>query len=261
MDNSQLYNISIVSMILTYFLASILILLHMLFKTGLAKDFFTSLVKMSVQLLAAGYILTYIFQFNLFYLTTLIYVFMSLFASRIIYKKAKITITPMLYFTMLIVAFVDFIILLGFLLLIAKPNPFYDAQYLIPIAGMILGNTMNGAVLALNHYFNRISNDKKIIEAYLSCGATAFESSRFLLIDALKVAILPTLANMSGIGVVSLPGMMTGQILSGIDPIIAVKYQISIMVAINSGVTYVSLLLLLISIKVTFNKYGQLTNI
>jgi len=72
---------------------------------------------------------------------------------------------------------------------------------------------------------------------------------------------LPTLANMSGVGVVSLPGMMTGQILSGIDPIIAVKYQISIMVAINSGVTYVSLLLLLISIKVTFNKYGQLTNI
>jgi len=68
----------------------------------------------------------------------------------------------MLYFTMLIVAFVDFIILLGFLLLIAKPNPFYDAQYLIPIAGMILGNTMNGAVLALNHYFNRISNDKKL---------------------------------------------------------------------------------------------------
>jgi len=66
---------------------------------------------------------------------------------------------------------------------------------------------------------------------------------------------------MSGVGVVSLPGMMTGQILSGIDPIIAVKYQISIMVAINSGVTYVSLLLLLISIKVTFNKYGQLTNI
>lgn len=261
MDNSQIYNISIVSMILTYFFASILILLHILFKTGVATDFLTSIVKMSLQLLAAGYILTYIFQFNLFYLTTFVYIFMSFVASHIIYKKAKIRIKPMLYLTIIIVTSVDFTILLGFLILIAKPNPFYDARYLIPIAGMILGNTMNAAVLALNHYFNRISKDKKTIEAYLSCGATAFESSRSLIIDALKVAILPTLANMSGIGVVSLPGMMTGQILSGIDPIIAIKYQISIMVAITSGVTYVSLFLLLLSIKFTFNKYYQLINI
>jgi putative ABC transport system permease protein len=261
MSNPQIYNISIASMILTYFFASILLLLHILFKTGLAKDFFTSLLKMTIQLLAAGFILTYIFEFNIFYLTTFIYLFMSFFASRIIYKKAKVKIKIFFYTIMVTVTIVNFIILLGFLLFISRADPFYDAKYFIPIAGMILGNSMNAAVLALNHYYSRLSKDKKIIEAYLSCGATAYESSRFLVIDALRVAILPSIANMSGIGVVSLPGMMTGQILSGINPIIAVKYQISIMIAISSGLTYVSLLLLIFSVKISFNKYHQLINL
>lgn len=258
MDNSEIYNISIVSMILTYFFASILLLLHIIFKTSLAKDFFTSLLKMSLQLLAAGYILIYIFHLNLFYITTIVYLFMCFSASRIIYKKAKVKAKKIFYVTLLVVASVDFIIIIGFLIFINKPSPFYDARYFIPIAGMVLGNTMNAAVLALNHYYSRLIRDKKIIEAYLSCGATAYESTKFLVIDALKVAILPSLANMSGIGVVSLPGLMTGQILSGINPVIAVKYQISIMIAINSGVTYVSLLLLLLCVKNTFNKFYQL---
>lgn len=258
MDNTQIYNISIISMILTYFFASIILLLHILIKTSLAKDFFISLLKMSLQLLAAGYILIYIFHLNLFYLNTIVYLFMCFSASRIIYKKARIKIKRIFYITLFVITSIDFIIILGFLIFISKPSPFYDARYFIPIAGMILGNTMNSAVLALNHFFGRLTKDKKVIEAYLSCGATTYESCKFLVKDALKVAILPALANMSGIGVVSLPGMMTGQILSGINPIIAVKYQISIMIAINSGVTYVSLLLLILSVKNSFNKFYQL---
>jgi putative ABC transport system permease protein len=182
-------------------------------------------------------------------------------ASRIIYKKARIKIKRIFYITLFVITSIDFIIILGFLIFISKPSPFYDARYFIPIAGMILGNSMNTAVLALDYYYRRLSKDRKIIEAYLSCGATAYESSKFIVIDALRVAILPSIASMSGIGVVSLPGMMTGQILSGINPIIAVKYQISIMIAISSGLTYVSLLLLIFSVKISFNKYHQLINI
>lgn len=248
-------------MLLSYFFASILLLLHSLFKTELAKDFFISLVKMSFQLLIAGYLLIYIFRFNLFYLTTLMYLFMCIAASRIIYKKSRVKTKSIFPFALVIIATVDFVIIIGFLIFISKPNPFFDARYFIPIAGMILGNSMNSTVLALNYYYDRLVKDKKIIEAYLSCGATIFESSKFLFKDAIRVAILPALANMSGIGIVSLPGMMTGQILSGINPLIAVKYQIAIMIAINSGITYVSICLLIVCIRKSFNKYYQLTYI
>ena len=114
-------------------------------------------------------------------------------------------------------------------------DPWYDPRYTIPILGMILGNTMNGVSLGLDRLVSGAHQQRPAIEAQLMLGAEASEAMRGITRDAMRAALIPTINSMSATGLVALPGMMTGQILAGVEPVEAVKYQILIMFLIGGG--------------------------
>ena len=114
-------------------------------------------------------------------------------------------------------------------------EPWYQPQYLIPLLGMLLGNTMSGIAIALDGLTRQAAEGKPRIEARLMLGATWNEAIEDIRRDALRSGLIPIVNAMASAGVVSLPGMMTGQILAGSPPMEAAKYQLLIMFLISAG--------------------------
>lgn len=116
-----------------------------------------------------------------------------------------------------------------------RPDPWYEARYAIPLAGIVLGNVLNAASLALDSLLSSVVREKAAIEAQLCLGATSRQAMARILREAMRRGLLPVVNSMSAAGVVTLPGIVTGQILAGIDPMEAVKYQILLMFLLSGG--------------------------
>ena len=135
---------------------------------------------------------------------------------------------------------------------------FFESRYIIPISGMLLGNVLKGQIIFLNNFFTQIKDGEDSYFYLLSMGATKFEALREFYRRSIIASLQPDLANMATIGLVALPGMMTGQILAGASPFTAIKYQISIMLAIFC-IRGLSLLLTTFVInKVAFDGFSRL---
>ncbi|MCP5196922.1 MAG: iron export ABC transporter permease subunit FetB [Gammaproteobacteria bacterium] len=129
----------------------------------------------------------------------------------------------------------SFCVTLLALVVIIRVEPWYQPQYLIPLLGMMLGNTMSGVAIALDHLTRQTWDARGRIEARLLLGATWEEAIADLRRDALRSGLIPIVNAMAAAGLVSLPGMMTGQILAGSPPLEAAKYQLLIMFLISAG--------------------------
>ena len=121
------------------------------------------------------------------------------------------------------------------LLVIVQPDPWYLPQYSIPLLGMLLGNTLNGITLGLDNLTRSVWEKRTIIDGRLALGETWSNAISDIRHDSIRVGMIPIINAMSVAGLVSLPGMMTGQILAGTPPVEAVKYQILIMFLIAAG--------------------------
>jgi len=251
---ANIIDIKIFPMLLCYFFSGLLVTLYYLLKLEILYDFLVSLSRMTIQLVIAGFLLRYIFEINNITLVVLIFLIMSFFASYIILNKSTVKNREFIIYIIISLSFVGLTINYFFLTFIVGIKPWYDAVYFIPVAGMILGNTMSSSALLLERFFNDFNDNKKQIETYLTFGATPLEALRPSFNKSMRVAVLPTLTSMSGMGLVFLPGMMTGQILSGIDPLISIKYQIAIMLAIISSITFTSILLLTFAYRLKVGK-------
>ena len=117
---------------------------------------------------------------------------------------------------------------------IIRVEPWYLPQYSIPLLGMILGNALTGISLGLDRFAETLVRGRDRIELYLALGATRWEAARPVAQEAVRTGMIPILNSMTVVGLVSLPGMMTGQLLAGVPPTQAVKYQIVIMFLIAS---------------------------
>jgi putative ABC transport system permease protein len=142
-------------------------------------------------------------------------------------------------------------------LLLGRPNVM-DAQYAIPVAGMILGNCLRADIIGIRGFFTAIRLERKPFELTLAQGAALGEAIRPYVKRAVRDALAPTIASMATIGLVALPGMMTGAMLGGVAPIVAIKYQIAIMLAILCGTSLTVVSALLLSRRSGFTSYGIL---
>ena len=124
------------------------------------------------------------------------------------------------------------------LLVIVQPEPWYLPQYSIPLLGMLLGNTLNGITLGLDNLTRNAWEQKAVIEGRLALGETWSHAISDIRRDSIRVGMIPIINAMSVAGLVSLPGMMTGQILSGVSPLIAARYQIMVMCMIFGSTGY-----------------------
>lgn len=129
----------------------------------------------------------------------------------------------------------SFLITIIALLFIVKTDPWYTPQYAIPLLGMLLGNTMNGIALGMDRLVQTAWQQRTIIEQRLMLGQTAMQAVLEIKHDSMRAGMIPIINAMAAAGIVSLPGMMTGQILAGSEPIEAVKYQILIMFLVTAG--------------------------
>lgn len=219
---------------------------------GLLKPLLWGTVRTFVQLGLIGYALTYIFNVNNLFLIITIITVMCVIASRTATSRSPNTGRyPMVlgFVSLWVSTFLVGAIVVG---LIIAPEPWYSARIAIPIFGMILGNSMNGIALSLDRLFSEVRSRIPEVEALLSFGATPWEAVRDCVRVAVRAGMTPTINSLMVVGLVSLPGMMTGQILGGADPRLAVRYQIVVMLMITAAVAIGCLLLVMLSYKKMF---------
>lgn len=239
----------------------ILILLYIVRKRELnrEKEIIVATTRMTIQLILTGFILTYIFKNPNIFITILIVGFMEVFAISNILKRNKAKLSNELKNVITLSMLTGTLIsLIYFLLIVINIKPWFNPQYLIPLAGMIVGNSMTGISLGINKLIDGITNQRDMIECSLMLGATPKDACKSIIDNAFDSAILPTINSMVGMGIVFLPGMMTGQILSGSLPLVAIKYQIAIMLGILGSVSITVITFLNLGYKTFFNNRMQL---
>ncbi|WP_394144581.1 ABC transporter permease [Vibrio atypicus] len=202
------------------------------YQLGMAKESIISVLRMVVQLALVGLYLEYLFQLDSMGINLIWLLVMIAIGTSSIIGKAKLPLKA-LFVPVSLGLLVGLTPLLTLIcLFIVQPTPFYNAQYLIPMAGMLLGNSLGGNIVALQNFFGALEERRSEYEAAISLGASVKYATLPFLRHAIQKSLAPTLASMATMGLVTLPGMMTGQILGGANPLIAIKYQLMIMIAI-----------------------------
>ncbi|MEW5837515.1 MAG: iron export ABC transporter permease subunit FetB [Pseudomonadota bacterium] len=204
---------------------------------GLTRSLFVSSVRMVLQLLLVGLVLEALFRLDNPWLVALMGLIMLLVAGWEVVARQKRRLRGGWGYGIGLAAMAlpAFSLTVLSLTVLVGVKPWYAPQYAIPLLGMILGNTMTGIGLGFNRLTSGAASGRREIEAQLLLGQTMREATRRLRQDSLHTALAPTINMLAVAGLVSLPGMMTGQILSGTPPLEAVKYQILIMFLIATA--------------------------
>jgi len=224
----------------------------------LGRDIGVSLLRMTLQLGLVGFYLKTLFTLNNPWLNGLWILVMLVVADLTILRRAGLRRRQFFLATFLAVAASVLFSAAYLLLLVIRPPLLYDARYLVPLTGMILGNCLQGNVIALERFYTALRKNENEYLTYLLLGATRWEAVRPYFREAVKAAVNPALAGMATMGLVSLPGMMTGQILGGGEPWLAVKYQIAIMLCIFASTALASILNLKLSLDIAFDEFDVL---
>ena len=198
-------------------------------RLGLEGQLATAAVRSLLQLVGIGYILAFVFALdNLWAVLAVIAIMLTVAAivtrNRISQKLSR------LFLIAWGAIFASSALTLSYaILLVIQPPTWYEPQYLIPLAGMVIGNTVNGATIAGERLVSTIDRSRTEIETHLSLGATPQQAVASYRKAAIRAGLIPNLNQMAIVGMVTLPGMLTGQLLSGVDPLNAVYYQILIL--------------------------------
>ena len=233
-------NVAILSSLDLSIAAGLVVLLALLsfrLKLGLERQMIYSAIRMTVQLLLIGMVLQSLFASRAWWLIVLISLVMLLAAGAEVRSRLKHKIGGFFGFgvgagSMFISSFS---VTLLALLVIIRQDPWYEPRYAIPFLGMLLGNTMTGVALASDRMTSLFYEQREILEQRLMLGQTWKQAVQDLRRDCMRTGMIPIINSMAAAGLVSLPGMMTGQILGGSPPVEAVKYQILIMFLIAAG--------------------------
>ncbi|MDX1672209.1 MAG: iron export ABC transporter permease subunit FetB [Balneolaceae bacterium] len=206
------------------------------YKTGLNLKLAVATLRMTLQLMFVGYYLEFLFKLDNPWINLAWIFIMVVVADFATIDRSELKTKFKLVIPIFAATFFGIIVIdLFFLELVIQLPKFLAAQYTIPVTGMVLGNCLRSNVIGINAFYYSLKEQEERYRFYISTGATREEALFPFFREALKKSANPTLATMATIGLVSLPGMMTGQILSGSSPMIAIKYQIMIMLAIFSG--------------------------
>lgn len=202
---------------------------------GLGRQLALAAVRTVVQLLLVGYVLGWVFSVDRWYVVLALMALMTIIAGFAgaargthAYAGQRIDSLVSIWISAWLIAAVG-------LFAVMRIHPWYEPQYAIPILGMILGNTLTGVSLAIERMTETLTARRDRVEMALALGATRWEAARDAARAAVRAGMIPTLNQMAVVGIVSLPGMMTGQVLAGQSPLQAVRYQIVIMFLIAAA--------------------------
>jgi putative ABC transport system permease protein len=200
-------------------------------------------VRLVVQLLLVGYVLRAVFSLGSPVVTLLIVLLMTVVAAREVGARTERRLARFGNYAIAasVVTVATGVTAALALTTAIQPHPWWNPRYAIPLVGIILGSVLNAGSLSLDSMLEGASHDRTSIEAQLALGATYREALRPLIRSSARRGLVPIINQMSAAGIITLPGIMTGQILAGMDPVEAVKYQILLMflLAGSSGLTSV----------------------
>ncbi|HLR71338.1 MAG TPA: iron export ABC transporter permease subunit FetB [Pseudogracilibacillus sp.] len=258
MSGNDAIDFTIWQVIFAYVFILIVLLIVRIKKIPRQKLIIISALRMTLQLIIVGYILVYVLDNPHPIATVAIVLFMLSFAVFNVYQRTKPVITFPLKKMIALAMFIGISInLIYFMFVVLQLDPWYEPQYFIPISGMIIGKTMTGVSLGVNNLLTGLKEQKEKIEGALMLGASPKMATRSIINQAFDEAMLPTINAMVGMGIVFLPGMMTGQIIAGQSPITAVKYQLSVMLGVAGTVSITVLIFLHLAYKIFFNERQQ----
>ncbi len=233
-------------------------LVSLLLRLGLEKRLAIASVRTVVQLLLLGLVLRYVFEPSSHWLLAVIVAVMLLAASHSAVQRSESRfpgLTLLALISLAVSAMLTTVVVTG---LIVGVEPWYEPRYMIPLLGMILGNGLTGVSLCIDHLLTSLREKQGHIEMDLAMGATRWEAARGPLRDAVRRGMIPILNSMSVVGIVAIPGMMTGQILAGADPAEAAKYQIVVMFMIAAATSLCCIMMALLIYRRMFNSRHQL---
>lgn len=225
---------------------------------GLGRRLALGAVRTVIQLLLIGYVLRWIFANDAAWAVFAIAMVMILGAGRAAVKRSSRRFRGLharAFGTLFLTGFTTTIVVTAVVLRI---DPFYDPRSFLPLLGMVLGNGLTGISLALDDLLTAVHEKKDEIEMELAMGATPGEACRGPLRNAVRRGMIPMINSMMVVGIVSLPGMMTGQILAGADPLQAVRYQIVVMFMLAAGTAFGCMIIAFWVRRHVFDDHGRL---
>ncbi len=242
-------NISVEQMLIASSLIVVAMVISSWQKLGLTKNLFIGAIRACVQLMFMGYVLVWVFESTNFGLIVALLLFMIGLAA---YTAASRQGTDSINRRRVgLYSFLSIFLSSSFTLvfvtqIVIRIDPWYSPQYWVPLGGMIIVNSMNAAALGAERFFTELSARRFEVETLLAMGASPRQACRNLYRKAVSAAMMPTINSMMVVGLVSIPGMMSGQILSGVSPLLAIRYQLIVqfMVAATAAVTSCTLIML-----------------
>lgn len=254
----DLIQLDVVDLVLALGMIAITIGLSAWEQLGLELSLALAAARTILQLLVLGYLLAFVFAFDNPWAVIIVLAIMLTIAAVVarnqISKKYP-TLLPLVWVSIL----VSTVLTLSYTnLLVIQPEKWYEPQYLIPLAGIVVGNAMNAAAIAGERLVSTINASQLEIETHLSLGATPQQAVTQYRKDAIKAGLISTLNSMMVVGLVTLPGIMTGQLLSGINPLDAASYQILIMFMLAFANLITTLLVTYGLCRQFFNSVAQL---
>lgn len=226
-------------------------------RLGLERSLLIASVRMTVQLLLVGLILEWVFALRSPLPVLGIALVMAALAGVTAASRTQRRFAGIYWDSLLSVMGAAVLVTGAALAGIVRVDPWYNPQYVIPMLGMVLGNILNGITLGLDRFTAMLYERAALINSRLALGASRWEAARSEIREALRTALVPTINSMLVMGIVSLPGMMTGQILAGAAPVDAVRYQIVIVFMITSAAALGSLGAILLAYRRLFNRRHQ----
>jgi putative ABC transport system permease protein len=204
---------------------------------GVHRTLMIAAARMVVQLVLVGFVLRLIFAATSAWIIAAVIGAMLAAASREIGARSPRRLTGGWHLAIGALATVTATLPVALVVLTTalRPHPWYDPRHAVPLVGIILGTVMNAGSLAITTVVGAIARERTAIEARLSLGATREEALRPILHQAVLAGLLPTMNQMAAAGIITLPGIMTGQVLAGMDPLDAAKYQILLMFVLSTG--------------------------
>jgi putative ABC transport system permease protein len=213
---------------------------------GLNRDIAVGALRTVSQLFLMGYALTFIFRAESLLLTMGIFLVMVVSSVFIVKGRVKEGEVAYLAPTFLTMVSCYFVTALFVSRAIVGVTPWWEPRYFIPTAGMVIGNSMSALAISIERLFSQMRQQRDVIEMKLCMGADYREASVDIFRSAVKAGMIPSINAMMGVGLVFLPGMMSGQILAGADPLVAIRYQIVVMFMLVGSTAMSSIIVMLI---------------
>lgn len=227
-------------------------------RLGMEKELAVAAVRSVVQLALVGLVLEWVFDLRSWEVVMLLALLMIAAATVAAARRPSRSYRGIYRDSFLSMLVSSLLVTMVAVVGILSVEPWYEPQYLIPLLGMLLGNSLTGISLGLDRLLTRVQDSRSLIEARLALGATSWEAGRPAVSESVRTGMIPIINTMMIVGIVSLPGMMTGQILAGADPVDAVKYQILILFMIAASTALGTLGAVLLGYRRLFDERARL---